>query len=127
MKKDYCTQNKGKCKTCSLVSYGKDCQNNPIETVKFTLYIPGNINQIIEFLRYKTRLSKNKIIIEALKEYLTKQLKKHPEYKINGGNKWPNVKCAEKKSMKKSPKMIFAKNATKHYWTYVPADKLICY
>jgi len=85
MKKDYCTQNNSKCETCSLVSYGKDCQNNPIETIKFTLYIPGNINQIIEYLRYKTRLSKNSIILEALKAYLPGQLKKYPEYK--GGQK----------------------------------------
>ena len=29
--KDYCTQNDGDCSTCSLVSYGRDCQNNPIK------------------------------------------------------------------------------------------------
>ena len=28
---DYCTQNHGDCKTCSLVNYGLDCQNNPID------------------------------------------------------------------------------------------------
>lgn len=27
--KDYCTQNNGDCATCSLVNYGRDCQNNP--------------------------------------------------------------------------------------------------
>lgn len=30
MKKGYCTQNNGKCETCSLVNYGRDCINNPI-------------------------------------------------------------------------------------------------
>jgi len=30
MKKDYCTQNEGDCQTCSLVNYGRDCQNNPL-------------------------------------------------------------------------------------------------
>ncbi|MDA3940644.1 MAG: hypothetical protein PF693_15265 [Spirochaetia bacterium] len=30
-KPDYCTQNEGDCQTCSLVNYGRDCQNNPIE------------------------------------------------------------------------------------------------
>jgi hypothetical protein len=30
MKKSYCTQNNGNCETCSLVSYGLDCGNNPI-------------------------------------------------------------------------------------------------
>jgi len=28
--KDYCTQNDGDCETCSLVNYGRDCQNNKI-------------------------------------------------------------------------------------------------
>jgi len=28
--KEYCTQNNGDCSTCSLVSYNKDCHNNPI-------------------------------------------------------------------------------------------------
>ena len=28
--KDYCTQNGGDCGTCSLVNYGRDCQNNQI-------------------------------------------------------------------------------------------------
>jgi hypothetical protein len=28
--KDYCTQNKGDCSTCSLVNYNRDCHNNPI-------------------------------------------------------------------------------------------------
>ena len=29
--KDYCTQNNGDCKTCSLANYNLDCENNPIE------------------------------------------------------------------------------------------------
>jgi hypothetical protein len=29
MKKPYCVQNNGDCSTCSLVNYGRDCQNNP--------------------------------------------------------------------------------------------------
>lgn len=28
--KAYCTQNQGDCETCSLVNYGRDCQNNPV-------------------------------------------------------------------------------------------------
>lgn len=27
---DYCTQNNGDCKTCSLVNYSRDCMNNPM-------------------------------------------------------------------------------------------------
>lgn len=26
----YCVQNDGDCSTCSLVNYGRDCQNNPV-------------------------------------------------------------------------------------------------
>lgn len=29
--KDYCTQNQGDCKTCSLSSYNRDCRNVPIK------------------------------------------------------------------------------------------------
>ncbi len=29
-KEDYCTQNSGDCDSCSLVSYGRDCQNHPV-------------------------------------------------------------------------------------------------
>ena len=32
--KSYCTQNNGDCETCSLVNYGRDCENNPIEKVR---------------------------------------------------------------------------------------------
>ena len=28
MRKEYCTQNNGDCKTCSLANYGRDCKNN---------------------------------------------------------------------------------------------------
>ena len=30
MTKSYCTQNNGDCSTCSLVNYGRDCQNVPL-------------------------------------------------------------------------------------------------
>jgi hypothetical protein len=32
MTTNYCSQNNGDCKTCSLVNYGRDCHNNPIQT-----------------------------------------------------------------------------------------------
>lgn len=40
MKKDYCTQNNGKCETCSLVNYRRDCKNEPLSqlTRKGTKY-----------------------------------------------------------------------------------------
>lgn len=28
---DYCTQNGGDCGTCSLVNYGRDCHNEPLQ------------------------------------------------------------------------------------------------
>ena len=31
---EYCTQNNGDCPTCSLVNYGRDCMNNPMEVDK---------------------------------------------------------------------------------------------
>jgi len=31
MKPNYCTQNDGDCNICSLVSYGMDCYNKPID------------------------------------------------------------------------------------------------
>lgn len=34
-KKDYCTQNDGHCPSCSLVNYGRDCQNNPVNYLSF--------------------------------------------------------------------------------------------
>ena len=27
-RQEYCTQNAGNCATCSLLNYGRDCQNN---------------------------------------------------------------------------------------------------
>ena len=32
-RKPYCTKNNGDCLTCSLVSYGRDCRNVPLEDV----------------------------------------------------------------------------------------------
>lgn len=51
------------------------------EKVKFTMYLPGDVNEKIEFLRYKESQNKNAIILNALADYLPKQLKKYPDYK----------------------------------------------
>lgn len=51
------------------------------DSIKFTLYIPPDKNEKLEFLKYKKRQSKNIIILEALERYLPKQLKKYPEWK----------------------------------------------
>jgi len=49
--------------------------------VRFTMYIPPELNEQIEFLRYKEKISKNKIILAGAGEHVTKLLKKYPEYK----------------------------------------------
>jgi len=64
------------------------------EDIKFTMYIPKELNEQIEFLRYKERLNKNKIILNALVKYLPEQLKKYPEYK--GVKKWTIIKYQKK-------------------------------
>ena len=51
-------------------------------SIKFTVYLPPDINKVIEFLRFKERLKKNAIILEALKEYLPKKLARYPNWKI---------------------------------------------
>ena len=51
------------------------------EPIKFTIYLPGDINEQIEFIRFKTRQKKNAIILESLKEYLPKKLEKYPGWK----------------------------------------------
>jgi len=48
--------------------------------VRFTMYIPPELNEQIEFLRYKDKISKNKIILKGAGEYVARQLKKYPEY-----------------------------------------------
>lgn len=36
--KPWCTQNNGDCWTCSLVSYGRDCENNPVPKFPIGIY-----------------------------------------------------------------------------------------
>lgn len=40
-KKPYCTQNDGDCPSCSLVNYGRDCQNNPVDYAAFAASAMG--------------------------------------------------------------------------------------
>lgn len=42
-KPEYCTQNNGDCPTCSLVNYGRDCQNNPVNYASFAARALGSI------------------------------------------------------------------------------------
>ncbi|MHB8278770.1 MAG: hypothetical protein ACYDIA_14105 [Candidatus Humimicrobiaceae bacterium] len=56
-------------------------KDKKMEPAKFTMYIPAVLNNQVEFLRYQERISKNKIVLEALREYLPKRMKNYPEYK----------------------------------------------
>ena len=60
-----------------MIALRKQKKGDPI---RFTMYIPPEVNEIIEFLRYKEGLNKNAIMLNALAEYLPEQLKKYPEY-----------------------------------------------
>lgn len=42
----YCTQNGGDCFTCSLVSYRKDCQNNPLPPLVGTYTIGSSADDL---------------------------------------------------------------------------------
>lgn len=56
------------------------------ETTKLTIYLTDDLNEPIEWIRYKAKKSKNEIIREALRQYIPKQLKKHPGYNgVNNG------------------------------------------
>ena len=41
MIQNYCTQNDGDCPTCSLVNYGRDCRNNPVDYAAFAASAMG--------------------------------------------------------------------------------------
>ena len=44
--KPYCTQNGGDCETCSLVNYGRDCQNNPLEPEGISETTPADLVEV---------------------------------------------------------------------------------
>ena len=50
-KKSYCTQNAGDCWTCSLVNYGRDCLNNPVNYADFEA-VSGNDDKEMNFNRF---------------------------------------------------------------------------
>ncbi|WP_319477017.1 hypothetical protein [Marispirochaeta aestuarii] len=53
--KDYCTQNDGDCRTCSMTSYGRDCMNNPLNDRIEYVITEGSCNgeeqQFSEFVK----------------------------------------------------------------------------
>ena len=50
-------------------------------SIRFQMYIPDETNEKIEWLRFKEKTSKNKIILKALDQYLKKIMRKYPEFK----------------------------------------------
>jgi len=70
-KKEYCTQNDGDCKTCSLVNYGMDCQNNPIGTVSMIIRnVPESLRRDFKARCAQDGISQQAKIIELMRGYL---------------------------------------------------------
>lgn len=91
--KNYCTQNDGDCKSCSLSSYSKDCENNKIgdemENQNRTfgelkigdhfVYIPMirvDASAFIKINEKEAKSRKNNNIYRMLPEYKVKILNK---------------------------------------------------
>ena len=62
---DYCTQNNGHCETCSLTSYGRDCQNKPLPRFEVLATTEDDTYQLI---RDTTRFTS----VDAAIEYVTR-------------------------------------------------------
>lgn len=73
IKKDYCTQNDGDCDTCSLVNYGRDCQNNPITGQMITRQVPESIRREFKALCAREGKSMQEKIIEMMSAAVAKQ------------------------------------------------------
>lgn len=65
----YCTQNNGNCAACSLVSYGRDCHNNPIDTKAMTVRIPGGLHKAFSKKLIDDGLSAQEFFLRAVAEY----------------------------------------------------------
>ena len=70
MKKDYCTQNKGDCDTCSLVNYGRDCQNNPTTGQMIIRQVPEALRREFKALCAREGKSMQEKIIEMMRQYV---------------------------------------------------------
>lgn len=71
MKKEYCTQNNGDCRTCSLVNYGLDCRNNPVEKAHKNIPHQRMMEAYGGFAGPQTLRAINEQIPEELKKRLT--------------------------------------------------------
>lgn len=70
MKPSYCTQNNGKCKTCSLVNYGRDCQNNPLPVDFLIRRIPPDLWREYKHWSVDSGCSLRELVLEALKQFI---------------------------------------------------------
>ena len=93
--KTYCIQNDGDCETCSLVSYGRDCENIPLSLYakrqeltdqQQNLYDPSDFPGSAEWKKHNT----------ALKAVTTFDAE-HPEIKaeLKAQRKTKDAKIAE--------------------------------
>ena len=73
IKKDYCTQNDGDCDTCSLVNYGRDCQNNPTTGQMIIRQVPESIRREFKSLCAREGKSMQEKIIELMSSAVVKQ------------------------------------------------------
>lgn len=66
----YCTQNNGNCATCSLVNYGRDCHNNPIDCKRTSVRIPGGLHKEFAKKLIDDGLSTQEFFLRKIVEYV---------------------------------------------------------
>jgi hypothetical protein len=73
MKPSYCTQNDGRCDICSLVSYNRDCANNPLPRTKKRQITRGWSATLANYDGHKGPVTIN-AVISQIPDALRKQL-----------------------------------------------------
>jgi hypothetical protein len=66
----YCTQNNGNCATCSLVSYGRDCHNNPVNYKRATVRLPEGLHREFAKKLIDDNLSAQDFFLRQIMEYV---------------------------------------------------------
>jgi hypothetical protein len=69
-KPEYCTQNNGNCKTCSLVNYGRDCRNNPIPTKRVPVLLTEPQYEALRRISYEQHTPMAELIRQAIDAWL---------------------------------------------------------
>jgi hypothetical protein len=66
----YCTQNNGNCATCSLVSYGRDCHNNPVNYKRASVRLPEEMFKIFSKRLVDDGLTAQAFFSRKVEEYI---------------------------------------------------------